>query len=534
MPSSPMAKTPISSAEPKRFLVARSKRSSWRRSPSRYSTVSTICSRTLGPAIEPSFVTCPTRKTGTLISLASRMSLAADSRTWVTLPALPSNPASVTVWIESMIASSGASPRIASQMASRSFSARSRMPGSRALRRSARIRTCWPDSSPETYRTLPRLATWAAACIKRVDLPTPGSPPIRTRLPGTTPPPSTRLSSPQASLVRGESSGAISLRGIARAGRSGRDLESLAAFRTWNSWSVFHAPQCGHWPAQRRLSPPHSVQTKVIVDLGMQRLYPGLPVGEGGRSFLQGAGVGTCERQDAALTYPRGGVAPSPLAGEGGPAFLPRSPGKVAPARSARAGWGDPSSHYPPNVDASISIERILDAAKVIDPVFLHTPQYECEPLSARIGVRTVLKVESVNHIRPFQGRGADYLLHRLAAPEQGFVCASAGNFGQGMAYACRKRGVPLTVFAARGANPLKVERMRALGAKVTLQGEDFDQAKDAAKQSASQNDQTYIEDGRLGAIAEGAATMAVELSNAGELDAIFVPLGNGSLVNGI
>jgi len=185
-------------------------------------------------------------------------------------------------------------------------------------------------------------------------------------------------------------------------------------------------------------------------------------------------------------------------------------------------------------VDASISVERILDAAKVIDPVFLHTPQYECEPLSARIGVRTVLKVESVNPIRSFKGRGADYLLHRLAAPEQGFVCASAGNFGQGMAYACRKRGVPLTVFAALGANPLKVERMRALGATVTLQGEDFDQAKDAAKESASQNGQTYIEDGRIGAIAEGAATMAVELSNAGELDAIFVPLGNGSLGNGI
>ncbi len=185
-------------------------------------------------------------------------------------------------------------------------------------------------------------------------------------------------------------------------------------------------------------------------------------------------------------------------------------------------------------MDASISVERILDAAKVIDPVFLHTPQYECEPLSARIGARTVLKVESVNPIRSFKGRGTDYLLHRLAAPKQGFVCASAGNFGQGMAYACRKRGVPLTVFAARGANPLKVERMRALGATVTLQGEDFDQAKDAAKKSASQNGQTYIEDGRLGAIAEGAATIAVELSNAGELDAIFVPLGNGSLGNGI
>jgi threonine dehydratase len=148
--------------------------------------------------------------------------------------------------------------------------------------------------------------------------------------------------------------------------------------------------------------------------------------------------------------------------------------------------------------------------------------------------VASVLKVESVNPIRSFKGRGADFLLHRLVATNQGFVCASAGNFGQGMAYACRKRGVPLTVFAARGANPLKIERMRALGATVTLQGDDFDQAKDAAKEHAATHGQIFIEDGRLGAIAEGAGTMAVELIEGAVLDAVFVPLGNGSLVNGI
>jgi len=186
------------------------------------------------------------------------------------------------------------------------------------------------------------------------------------------------------------------------------------------------------------------------------------------------------------------------------------------------------------SVDASISVDRIREAATVIDPVFLHMPQYECEQLSERLGVTMVLKVESANPIRSFKGRGADYLLHRFAAKDHGFVCASAGNFGQGMAYACRKRGVPLTVFAARVANPLKIERMRGLGATVILQGDDFDQAKDAAKQHATQSGQNYIEDGRLGPIAEGAATMAVELTEREELDAMFIPLGNGSLVNGI
>ncbi|TMC83113.1 MAG: pyridoxal-phosphate dependent enzyme [Chloroflexi bacterium] len=186
-------------------------------------------------------------------------------------------------------------------------------------------------------------------------------------------------------------------------------------------------------------------------------------------------------------------------------------------------------------MDASIKIERIRDAAAVIQPVFLHSPQFVCEPLSERLGVTTVLKVETINPIRTFKGRGTDYLLHRLGDVLQGLVCASAGNFGQGMAYACRKRGRRLTVFAARSANPLKVERMRALGARVELQGDDFDQAKDVAKRHATQNGEMYVEDGLLGAIAEGAGTIAVELAEHTEpIDAVFVPLGNGSLVNGM
>jgi threonine dehydratase len=75
---------------------------------------------------------------------------------------------------------------------------------------------------------------------------------------------------------------------------------------------------------------------------------------------------------------------------------------------------------------------------------------------------------------------------------------------------------------------------MRALGADVVIEGEDFDAAKDAAKRYAHDGDELYIEDGLLGAIAEGAATIAVELLRDRPPDVVFVPLGNGSLVNGI
>jgi threonine dehydratase len=186
-------------------------------------------------------------------------------------------------------------------------------------------------------------------------------------------------------------------------------------------------------------------------------------------------------------------------------------------------------------VDHTISIERIEEAARVVDPVFLQTPQFVCEPLSDRLGVVTVLKVESLNPIRSFKGRGTDYLLHSLGPQPAGLVCASAGNFGQGMAYAARKREQRVTVFAALTANPMKIERMRALGADVELEGRDFDEAKEAAVRHAGKTGAVYIEDGIDPAIAEGAGTIALELCRMKEpLDALLVPLGNGALVNGI
>ena len=192
-------------------------------------------------------------------------------------------------------------------------------------------------------------------------------------------------------------------------------------------------------------------------------------------------------------------------------------------------------STYPLRVDASISVDRIAEAAEAIDPVFRDTPQFVSEPLSSRLGVSVVLKVETVNPIRSFKGRGADYLLQRVDSQPSGFVCASAGNFGQGMAYAARKRGMSLTVFAAVTANPLKVDRMRALGAKVILEGQDFDEAKDRALRRATETGAFYVEDGLLGPIAEGAGTIAAELGRMDDpLDACIVPLGNGSLINGM
>jgi len=149
--------------------------------------------------------------------------------------------------------------------------------------------------------------------------------------------------------------------------------------------------------------------------------------------------------------------------------------------------------------------------------------------------VRLVLKVETINPIRNFKGRGTDFFVSQLAADSRTLVTASAGNFGQGMAYAARKRGRPLIVFAAETANSLKLDRMRELGADVRLAGIDFDAAKQHAREFAVETAAQFVEDGREPAITEGAGTIAFELCQwPATFDFALVPLGNGALLGGI
>jgi threonine dehydratase len=188
----------------------------------------------------------------------------------------------------------------------------------------------------------------------------------------------------------------------------------------------------------------------------------------------------------------------------------------------------------------SVSADRIAAAAAAIDPAFTGTPLLRGSALDGALGVELALKVETLNPIRSFKGRGTELFAAELvagrtaagAAPPH-LVCASAGNFGQGLARAGVRRGLRVTVFAAEGANPLKVAAMRAFGAEVRLGGGDFDAAKDRARRHAADAGGLYVEDGAWPEIAEGAGTLALELTGAagGDApDAVLLPLGNGAL----
>lgn len=182
-----------------------------------------------------------------------------------------------------------------------------------------------------------------------------------------------------------------------------------------------------------------------------------------------------------------------------------------------------------------LDVTRILSAAEHIDPIFIHTPLMSHPGLDAELGCSVFVKVETVNPIRSFKGRGTELFVATELRPGDALVCASAGNFGQGLARAAVRRGHACTVFAAETATPLKVEAMRRLGADVHLFGADFDAAKDAARLHARETGKRFVEDGAEPAIAEGAGTIGLEIAaQASHLDTLVVPLGNGALLAGV
>jgi threonine dehydratase len=181
--------------------------------------------------------------------------------------------------------------------------------------------------------------------------------------------------------------------------------------------------------------------------------------------------------------------------------------------------------------DVDLSLERIEAARDRIPAAFLDSPQFVDERLSAELEREVVVKIETLNPIGSFKGRGT-WLVAEELDDERTWVCATAGNFGQGLAYAARAHGARLHVFAAADTPPRKVERMRALGARVDV----CDRAEAAARAytDAAAEQRVLVRDGLAPAIAEGAGTIGVELESAGPLDTALVQLGDGALISGV
>jgi threonine dehydratase len=183
-----------------------------------------------------------------------------------------------------------------------------------------------------------------------------------------------------------------------------------------------------------------------------------------------------------------------------------------------------------------LQLDQVRGAVEVIDPVFLDSPALPCAPLGHVLGCSVTLKVETLNPVRSFKGRGTETaaaVARRKGASR--VVCASAGNLGQALAYSGSRRGLEVTVVAARTANSLKLRQIAAFGADVRLEGEDIEDARLLAREIAEADGAYLVEDSLDLATCEGAATIGLELvRDDPSLDVVLVALGGGAMASGV
>ena len=190
---------------------------------------------------------------------------------------------------------------------------------------------------------------------------------------------------------------------------------------------------------------------------------------------------------------------------------------------------------------SSLSAADIDAAAKRIAGVVTPTPLQLSDRLSAITGATVYLKREDLQTVRSYKLRGAYNLLVQLSAEEltAGVVCSSAGNHGQGFAYACRTLGVRGRVYVPATTPKQKRDRIRYHGGEfieLIVGGSTYDLAAEAALADVARTGATLVppfDDPRTMA---GQGTIAVELLEQLDVepDLVVVPVGGGGCIAGI
>jgi threonine dehydratase len=178
-----------------------------------------------------------------------------------------------------------------------------------------------------------------------------------------------------------------------------------------------------------------------------------------------------------------------------------------------------------------------LDAARiVVRKHFSATPQYRWPLLAEATGRDVWVKHENHTPTAAFKIRGGLVLLDRLTTNGQvgPIVTATRGNHGQSLALAGRIYGVDVQIVVPEGNDPDQNAAMRAFGAQVIVHGRDFQVALEHAQELAAEHGGTLIPPFHPDLV-RGVATYAAELFDAaGELDAVYVPIGMGSGICGL
>ena len=188
---------------------------------------------------------------------------------------------------------------------------------------------------------------------------------------------------------------------------------------------------------------------------------------------------------------------------------------------------GDPNP-APPSLDFD-AVVRTHDALSAVLP---ETPAWSYPLLTMAAGVDVVVKHENVQPTGAFKVRGGVALMATLSEEERsrGVVTASTGNHAQSLAWAGARRGAPVTVVVPTSAPARKISAVRALGARVIVEGETMCDSLAHAGRLAAAEGMRLVSPGDEPAIILGHATVYLELFRRHrDLGTVYVPVGSGS-----
>ena len=174
--------------------------------------------------------------------------------------------------------------------------------------------------------------------------------------------------------------------------------------------------------------------------------------------------------------------------------------------------------------------DRIADVARVTPIEYSHT-------FSERTGAAVHLKLENFQRTGAFKIRGALNRITTLSDAEQaaGVVTASAGNHAQGVALAATRAGVDATIVMPEHAPISKVKATRSYGARVVLDGVDYEEAQARAHEIEREEGRTYVHAFDDEMVMAGQGTIGLEIvSQQPDVETVIVPIGGGGLIAGI
>ena len=179
-----------------------------------------------------------------------------------------------------------------------------------------------------------------------------------------------------------------------------------------------------------------------------------------------------------------------------------------------------------------------IAATRAMRAVFPATPLLKNEHLSERFGAEIYLKREDLSPVRSYKLRGAFNAMRKLIPEHQVFVCASAGNHAQGVAFMCSHFGVRGVIFMPVTTPQQKIQKTKMFGGpniEVRLVGDYFDQTLKSAQSFCADEGAYFLSPFDDDNVIEGQASVAVEIEDQlGRVpDHIILPVGGGGLSAG-